>query len=288
LAEALGNERLSVRPLLFKGMMANLSNPSVAVTVLAQAAALAQRYEDHHVAALAWGNKAQAHAQLGQFAQARAALQEAQDLLQHTNSPLTASDVDLLTAWTYLAMGDAERALVYGQRSVKKAIATDNMDCICYGFDCVGYSDLELQKIDDAASAFSEAVKRSQASGAIIPQLLGQAGLGMTDFFRGRSAAIGNMEAALATMHAYHDDVGAAAVDRMLGACLLQTDDLGEAEDHFTAALHFYREMGMRPYLVRTLSDLARLFSAEDRTDEARAAQREADILWAALSDATA
>ncbi len=283
LAEELGDERLSVRPVFFKALMTTFVNPREALALLERALDLARTYEDRHIETLSLGNKAQTLAQLGRFAQARKVMQQARAALQNTDSPLTESDVDLLAGWSYLAMGDTQRGLEYGQRSVEKAIATDNMDCICYGYDCVGFGNLEVQRIAEATAAFTEAVKRSEMTGAIIPQLLGQAGLAMAQFCGGRIEAIADLETALATMQAYNNHVGAADAARMLGTCLLQLGDLDRAEGHLNRALHFYRQTEMRPYLVRTLFTLAQLYTQQGHLANAHSAQTEAETFMAAL-----
>lgn len=283
LSEELGNEKLSVRPVFFKALMTTFVNPREALALIERALDLARRYEDKHIETLSLSNKAQTLAQLGTFAEARDVMQQARDALQNTDSPLTESDVDLLAGWTYLAMGDTQQGLEYGQRSVKKAIATDNMDCICYGYDCVGFGNLEMQRIAEATTAFTEAVKRSEMTGAIIPQLLGQAGLAMAQFCGGRSEAIADLEAALVAMQTYNNHAGAADAARMLGTCFLQLGDLDRAEGHLNRALDFYRQTQMRPYLVRTLFTLAQLFTQQGRPDIAHNAQTEAEIFMATI-----
>lgn len=283
LSEELGNEKLSVRPVFFKALMTTFVNPREALALIERALDLARRYEDKHIETLSLSNKAQTLAQLGTFAEARDVMQQARDALQNTDSPLTESDVDLLAGWTYLAMGDTQQGLEYGQRSVKKAIATDNMDCICYGYDCVGFGNLEMQRIAEATTAFTEAVKRSEMTGAIIPQLLGQAGLAMAQFCGGRSEAIADLEAALVAMQTYNNHAGAADAARMLGTCFLQLGDLDRAEGHLNRALDFYRQTQMRPYLVRTLFTLAQLFTQQGRPDIAHNAQTEAETFMATI-----
>jgi transcriptional regulator with XRE-family HTH domain/tetratricopeptide (TPR) repeat protein len=284
LAEELGNERLSVGPTYFKALMTSLSNPRRALDLLGRSLELARRYGDRSVEVVALSTTAQMHAQLGEFGPAKDAMQQAYRALQGTDSPLTESDADLLAAWTYLAMGDTQRGLEYGQRSVDRAIATDNMDCICYGYDCVGYGNLAMQRVDEAASAFAEAIKRSEMTGAIIPRLLGQAGLAMSQFQNGRVEAIADMETTLATMQTYDDHVGAADVARTLGECLSTLGELDRAEDYLNSALDFFRRMEMRPYIVRTLFALAELFTRQSRPAAAQSAQTEAETLMAALS----
>jgi transcriptional regulator with XRE-family HTH domain/tetratricopeptide (TPR) repeat protein len=284
LAEELGNEKLSVRPAYFKALMTTLVNPRGALALLERALELTRKYEDRHVEALTLGTKAQMHAQLGEFGLARETMQQTCEALQHTDSPLTESDVDLLTAWTYLAMGDAQHGLEYGERSVEKAIATDNMDCICYGFDCVGFSNLEMQRIAEATLAFKEAIERSETSGAIIPKLLGQAGLAMSQFCNGHVEAIQDLETALVEMQGYNNHVGAANAAQMLGTCLIQSGDPKRAEIYLNMARDFYRRAEMRPYLVRTLSSLAQLFEKQERSVEAQDIQAQIETLTQALT----
>ncbi len=284
LAQELGNERLAVRPTYFKALMTTLANPRGSLALLEQALELTRKYADTHVEALTLGTIAQTHAQLGEFAQARGTMQQAFRELQRTDSPLTESDVNLLAGWTYLAMGDTQHGLEYGRRSVEKAIAADNMDCICYGYDCVGYGYLEMQRIPEATSAFEEAIRRSETTGAIIPELLGQAGLAMSRFCSGRTEAIQDLEAVGTAMQSYHDYVGEADVARMLGTCLVQLGDLERAESYLNTALAFYRRMEMRPYQMRALMSLAQLFEQQNRPGEAQNAQAEMAALMQALT----
>ncbi|HZD09780.1 MAG TPA: hypothetical protein VE553_00410, partial [Candidatus Binatia bacterium] len=283
LAQTLGDERLAVRPTYFQGLMTTFVDPRTALGVLDEALRLAGRHGDTQIAALALGTMGQMHAQLGQFAVAQEELQQAHATLQDVTSPLTESDVDLLSAWACLAMGDLQHSLAYGQQSVEKAIATDNLECICSAYTCVGYGNLEMQRIDEAAAAFNEAIKRSQLIGAITSRLLGQAGLAMTQFWSGRAAAANDLETALVEMQGIDNRVGAANAAQMLGACLMQSGDLPRAEETLTTARDFYQGTGMRPYLLRTLSSLAQLYEVQERPAEAQECQAAAAQLMQEL-----
>ncbi len=266
LADELGDERLSVRPVYFKALTTTFLNPRESLAPLAHAIDLARKYEDRHVETLALGTKAHMYAQLGEFEQARELMQQTYDALQRSDSPLTESDVDLATAWTYLAMNNAQLGLEFGQRSVEKAIKIDNMDCICYGFDCMGYGNLEMQRIAEATQAFKEAIERSKKSGAVIPRLMGQAGLAMAQFCNGSIEAIQDLEMAMTSLKRFDNYVGAANAAHMLGSCLMQAGDLERAEHFLNMASNFYRQTEMYPYLVRTLSSLAQLFENQQQT----------------------
>jgi tetratricopeptide (TPR) repeat protein len=279
LSEELDNEQLSVRPTFFKGLMASFADPILSLNWIDQALALAGKYNDQQIEASALGVKGQVLAQLGEFAQSGQAIQRAQQVANQLGSPLVESDVDLLAAWASLARGDLQQALELGQRSVAKAIATDNMDCICNGLACIGYGNLELQRIPEAVSAFEKGIERSNISGAIIPLLNGQAGLAMAQFYSGRLEAIEDLEGVVAKMNLYEHYVGAANANFMLGMCLFQLGLLDRAETHITNAVDYYRRSQMRPFLARTLSGLTALLEKQGRLSEAQKNRAEAESI---------
>ena len=275
LAEALHNDQLAVRPTYYKALLMTFADPRKALSALDRALDLARRFDDKTIETLTLGTQGQLHAQLGDFTQAQSELQHARDRLPSVESPLTESDVDLLAAWAYLAMGDVQRGLEYSQRSVARAIATDNMDCICAAYACVGFGQLELQHLPAAMAAFEESINRSAVSGAIMPKLMAQSGLAMVRFCVGHNDAIRDLEASVADMQAYQNLVGAANAAQMLGTCLIQSGEWARAEHYLEFAREFYRGSGMRPYLIRTLSALAQLYDQRARTAEAQAVRAE-------------
>lgn len=279
LADEVGDERLSVRPVYFKALTTTFLNPRESLVLLEQAIYLARKYKDRHVEIIALGTEAQMHAQLGKFEQAHELLQQTYNSLRRTDSPLTESDVDLATAWTYLAMNDAKQGLEYGQRSVEKAIAIDNMDCICYGFDCIGYGNLEMQHVAEAAQAFEEAIERSKKSGAVIPRLMGKAGLAMAQFYSGRVEAMQDLEKAMTRLKRFDNHVGAANAARMLGICLIQVGNLERAKHFLDTACDFYRQTEMYPSLIRTLRSLAKLLEKLHRSSDAQQVKVEVEKL---------
>ena len=254
LAGELDNEQLSVRPIFFKGLMTSFADPHNALPWLDRAAELAVKYGDLHIEALALGTRGQVLAQLGEFAQSQAAITGAQQVAARLGSPLTEFDVDLLAAWSCLAMGQTEQSLAFGERSIERAIATDNMDCICNGLACVGYGNLELGRIPEALASFEKGIQRSELSGAMIPKLNGQAGLAMAQFFAGQPEAVADLEAVLPDMHRFENEVGAANANYMLGRCLQQLGAFDRAEARLNEAVAYYRRSLMQAYLARRYS----------------------------------
>ena len=229
LAEKLGNEQLSVRPIYFKALITSFANPTEALKWIKLAEDLSRKHNDLHMEALALATEAHMLAQLGEFSRAQQAIEHARQVSNDLGSPLLESDVDLFAAWACLAMGDREQALEFGERSVNMAIATDNMDCICSGLACIGYTNLEMGRIPEAAAAFEEGIERSDISGAMIPKLNGQAGLATTQFMSGHLEATKALEEVIANMRLYENHVGAASANHLLGMCLMQLGELERA-----------------------------------------------------------
>ena len=279
LAKESGNEELSVRPTYFKALMTTFADPAEALKWIALAEDLSTKYNDLHIEALALATKGHVLAQLGEFARSQDAIDRARQISNRLGSPLIASDVDLFAAWACLAMGKREQALEFGQQSVERAIATDNMDCICNGLACIGYTNLELGRIPEAASAFEKGIERSDVSGAMIPKLNGQAGLAVTQFMSGHLDAIEDLEKVVATMRLYENHVGAASGNLLLGTCLTQLGEYERASDCLDQAVDFYRQCRMHPFVAKALGSKAELMDRRGQNAEGQEYRAEAKSL---------
>ncbi len=277
LSEQLGNEQFSVQPVFFKALMTTFVNPGMSIDWINRALTLSYKYEDIKIKALSFALEGYVQAELGNFARSEEAINEAQEAASQLGSPLTNSDVNLMAAWACLSMGLLERALTLGQRSLDEAIATDNMDCLCSGLVCIGYTNLELQRIPDAAAAFKEGIDRSELSGAIFHRLNGQAGLAMTQFISGKLEAISDLEQIVSEMHDYMDEVGAANANYLLGVCMSQVKNFPRAEIFLNEAINYYRQANMRPFLARALFSSSSLLENIGRHTDAQLCLAEAE-----------
>jgi class 3 adenylate cyclase/tetratricopeptide (TPR) repeat protein len=278
-AQELGDERLAMRPTLFAGFIAMLSSPRDAHPPLQRAIELARKYEARDVEALALAIQGQAHAQLGEFEQALAAIRLAKHVARTIDSPVTDADVDLFSAWAYLDMGDTRHALEHGQRSVETALATDSMDCACSAFACLGFGKLQSQALPEATDAFEEAINRSEISGAILAQILARSGLAITRIAGGYQRAVEDLEKALASALEIDYRVGVAHIERALGESLMHLGELERAAGFLSSAVDFYRRTEMCPYLGRALQSLADAYEKQGRQAEAGEAHLEADSI---------
>jgi tetratricopeptide (TPR) repeat protein len=287
LADALSDERYKVTPTFVMGMTTLDANPRGAISYFERAIELAQRYEDADIEALAWSAQAMAQAMIGKFDQAHAAMQHSQALLAQVQSPKTPSDVFLFSAWAFFHMGDAQKGIDYSQRSVELALATENKDCLCGSFACVGLNRLASQQLPQAADAFREAIRRSQFSGAKPFENWGQAGLALAELQSGHAEALYDLEKAYQDALAWGIRMNSAVIALFLGNIYAARGDLGRAEIYLTQAIEHFRPNQMIPYLVRALETLTQIYDRQGKTVQAKQTRMETERLTQELMQGT-
>ena len=286
LAEAAGDEELSVRPLYFKALMTSFGDPPQSLAGMALAKELSRKYANQQIEALAFATEAQVLAELGDFEGARNALDVAHVVAQQVGSPVLESDVDHFAAWAWLAMGNMSHAMEFGQRSRNTALATDNMDCSCGATVCIGYVNLELGKIAEATASFEEGIRRSEAAGALIHRQEGEAGLAMARFLSGHQDAVEELRASIMDMKSIENRVGAAGASQLLGTCLTALGQFEQASSAFSEAIEFYRTSRMHPFLGRALEAMAELMDKHGRRAEAQRYRTESESIHTLSGDA--
>ncbi|MBI5028902.1 MAG: hypothetical protein HZB51_00055 [Chloroflexi bacterium] len=286
LADALSDDRYKILPTFVMGMTTLDVDLQQAIGYFEQAIELAQRYEDMDIEAQAWNAKAIVHARRGEFAASQAAIAHGQALIDQVKSPKAVSDFYLFAGWAFWEMGDAQTGLVCSKRSVELAQASDNMDCLCGAFDCVGFNQLAGQQLTYAADAFQEAIRRSQISGAKSFENLGRGGLAIAEFQSGRSQALHDLEQAYAEAQSTDLPMNAALMALALGEIYADMSDWVRSEARLNQALDFFRRNQMTPYLARALESLARTYEHQGETTQAEQARAEADRLTHELRQA--
>ncbi len=265
LAQELGDERLLVTPSFNLGIYAMDNDPQAALAYLDRALELARRYNDHDIEAYTLGTQGMVLARIGKFEEAERASQAAFALLDQIRSPLTESDLYLFAGWLNLDEEKTANALAFGQRGLEKAIAVDNMECVCYGFACVGFGNLQAQQLPEAIQAFQESVRRSQYSGAAHIELLARVGLAVSEYFGGKREALDDLETAFADAQTMKQSYVAALSAQSLGMIYVRMGDLARARERLVYAREFYEAKGLRPALERTQNLLAQLYEAQEQ-----------------------
>lgn len=276
LANELGDERLTILPTYFMGMAALDTDPRAAIPLFQRAIALAQRYQDVDTQAVTWSALAWACARLGDFQNAKAAIARGQALLPQVQSLMVASDVDLFAGWAFLEMNETAQGVAYGQRSLGKARAADNYDCVCGAHLCLGFNQLTAQQLAPARQEFLAAIHESTFSGAAVLENMGRAGLAIARIRSGDSSALAELEETHTRSAALGDMIGEMLTAQALGEIFAARGELERAEFFLDAALAFYRRNTMLPALAQTLELAARVYEQQARSADAERARSEA------------
>lgn len=283
LAKRLGDERLGLVPSFWLAFFMVDRDPRAALTQFDEVLALARKHGNREIEGYALASQALAHARLGQFAQARGESAQALELVQSVSSPMEQADVNNLTGFTYLELGELERALEYVQRGADKAGQARIPACESAGLLGIGFCKLQTGALPQALSAFDRSSRLAEMAGADALRTQALAGLAVTRFFSGSAGALAEMETALANSQAIADEYGEAFLHHRLGDAYARLDP-GRAEEHLEAALAFYRRNEMQPYAARALQSAAALYAQQGRAADAAQARAQADAIRAALS----
>src|ERR671921_194122 len=129
LAERLGDERLTLVATFW--MTADMidRNPRGGLEQLDYVAEAAHKYRRYEVEAHALAKKAIAHARLGEFAEARDAVEQAFEVSSKTDSVVNGADVALGSSLAFLDMGDVQRGLEYSRLGTEQAFSAPGLEC---------------------------------------------------------------------------------------------------------------------------------------------------------------
>jgi class 3 adenylate cyclase/tetratricopeptide (TPR) repeat protein len=284
IAERIGNEQLTLTATFWmtSGMVDR--DPRGAIEQMEYVIESARKYRRRDIEAHALGKKAIAHARLGEFAEARDALERAQEASRKTNSVVNGADVAMYSSLTFLDMGDVQRGLEYSRRGTEQALAAHGLECAMFGHYCTGLSNLHARNLVEAQQAFESSLKlladhlfEIQGSEQLVNEV--RAGLAIAQFFSGRMEAINDMERTLANAEAIGDDYAVAFIAQALGEAYTRLGDFERAERYLNTALDYYRRNDMRPYLARVLQSLVYWYEEQDRSAEAEQTRAEAHEL---------
>ncbi|HEX5939560.1 MAG TPA: tetratricopeptide repeat protein, partial [Dehalococcoidia bacterium] len=274
LAERLGDERLTLVATFWMTAEMIDRDPRGGLEQMDNVIEAARKYRRREVEAHALAKKATAHARLGEFAEARDAVEQAYEASRKADSVVNGADVALMSSQAFLAMGDVRSGLEHSQRGTEQALSAHGLECAMYGHYCTGLGNLQSRNPAEARRAFESALKlltdnlfELRGSEVIVNEL--RAGLAIARFLGGDTGAINDMENALANADAAGDDYTVAFIAQALGEGYTQLGDFERAEQHLDNALDYYRRNDMKPYVARALRSSATLHEAQDRIAEA-------------------
>jgi tetratricopeptide (TPR) repeat protein len=284
LAERLGDERLTLVATFW--MTADMidRDPRGALEQLQYVVEAARKYRRYELEAHALSKKAIAHARLGEFGEARDAVEHAYEATRKTDSVMNGADVALGSSLAYLDMGDVQRGLESSQRGTEQALSAQGLECAMYGHYCTGLGNLHSRNLVEAQRGFESALKlltdqlsELQGSEAVANEV--RAGLAIAQYFSGNTEAINDMERTLKNAEAIGDEYTVAFIAQALGEGYTQLGDFERAKQYLDTALDYYRRNDMRPYQARVLQSLIYWYEQQGRGAEAELARAEANKL---------
>jgi len=289
LAERLGDERLTVVATFWMTAGMIDRDPRGGLEQMEYVVEAARKYHRYDLEAHALAKQAMAHARLGEFAEAREAVERASEASRKTDSVVNGADVALGSSLALFDMGDVGRGLEYSQRGTEQALSGYGLECAMYGHYCTGLGNLHKRNLAEAQRAFESALTlltdnlfELQGSETVANEV--RAGLAIARFLGGDTEAIDDMKRTLANAEAIGDDYTAAFVAQALGEGYSQLGDFERAKQYLDAALDYYRRNDMRPYLARVLQSLAYWYEQQGRGAEAERERAEVRRLIEELS----
>jgi class 3 adenylate cyclase/tetratricopeptide (TPR) repeat protein len=289
LAERLGDERLTLVATFWMTAEMIDRDPRGGLEQMDYVAEAAHKYRRYELEAHALAKKAIAHARLGEFAEARDAVERAFEVSRKTDSVVNGADVALGSSLAFLDMGDVQRGLEYSRLGTEQAFSASGLECTMYGHYCTGLGNLHSRNPAEAQRAFETALElltdhlsELQHSEVLANEV--RAGLAVARFLGGDTGAIDDMESALANADAVGDDYTVAFIAQALGEAYTQLGDFERAKQYLDTALDYYRRNDMKPYLARGLKYSADLHEAQGDVAEAERDLAEAGRLMEELS----
>jgi class 3 adenylate cyclase/tetratricopeptide (TPR) repeat protein len=289
LAERLGDERLTLVATFWMTAGMIDRDPRGGLEQMDHVIEAARKYRRREVEAHALAKKAMAHARLGEFAEAREALERASEASRRTDSVVNGADVAIMSSQAFFDMGDVRRGLEYSQRGTEQALSASGLECTMYGHYCTGLGNLRTHNLTEAQRAFESALAlltdnlfELQGSEEAANEV--RAGLAIARFFAGDTEAIDDMKRTLANAEAVGDDYTVAFIAQALGEGYTQLGDFKLAKQYLDTALNYYRRNDMRPYLARVLQSLVYWYEQQGRGAQAERERAEARRLIEELS----
>jgi len=283
IGRSLDNEQMVLLPLFFGTWAVVDRDPAAAVGQIQEVIELARKNGVTDVLGHAIAYRAVALARIGDFAAARQQIAEALDQLPLTPSPVKRADIHIAVGMALHDMGAFEESLKHARLGAELAEGARGMECACAGYLGVGRVQVERNEIADARDKFERSLKYADIAGFEQFRNVIQGGVAFTEFELGSDAAIEQMRVAIANARSSNDGYAEATMSEKLATALLRLGRRDEAGEAIAAALNYYRNAGMRPFLANALGLAGRVYDASGKPDRAAAARSEAAAITASL-----
>ena len=219
-------------------------------------------------------------AELGDFAEAFAAGDEALRIAEAAEHPYSLGYAHCGLGVLFLRQGDPRRAL----RSLERALGTDAFTNSPVGFAYVafhlGYAQALAGRALEGIAILEKTVRVAECKGFVARHALRLAYLGEAQLLGGRGGEAEPTAARALALAREHDErANEAYALRVLGEVAARTGRLGEAQTHFSAALALSDALGMRPLQAHCHRGMGEILDALGRSTDAAAHRSAATAL---------
>jgi tetratricopeptide (TPR) repeat protein len=224
--------------------------------------------------------------QLGRFAEALAAAQEAVTIAAALNRPFTFVDAYTVLGNVHLARGEIAEAIPLLERVLPLSRDSGQARIFPHIAAALGFAQALAGRAHAGVALLEEAVERDTALQMQQEQALRRSSLGETLLIAGRWAdAMARALQALESARDHQERGHEAWALRVLGEIAAQADprQVERAEDYYQQALALADELGMRPLVAHCHLGLGTLYQRVGRDDEAQAELVTAAELYRAM-----
>lgn len=279
IAERLDDHHLFLLPVWASTESMLNDDPRAAESRFAEVIELAQRARDRVVASHALGSRALALARLGRFDESLALMPTALAAAEASGSVIKVADVNMLVGGALMEMGHAELGLRYVMYGSDKAFSIDGRECAVAGLHLTGLGEMSRLQLAPAIDYLAHSER--MAMGTVMESMVysQRAARASCSFQLGDRAAMGEIEAQARRADAMQDRYGRSEAHVYLAKALLADGRPEESLPYLRAALAWYRERGMLPYVLKTLRLVAQAAEAVGDAQAAREAEQEASLI---------
>ncbi|HZW27397.1 MAG TPA: tetratricopeptide repeat protein, partial [Trueperaceae bacterium] len=243
----------------------------------------AESVNDKAVLSHALASRIVALARLGRFDESLALMPRAVEAAYASASTIKVADVAMLVGSALLDMGELEagmRWIVFGRDT---ALGIDGRECAANGLWLSGVAQMTKRQHVQALADFDRSLVVA-AGTAWEPFLYSvEASKAACRFQVGEVSAVSDLHRQVERAESMRDAYGRWTAALHLADALFDLQRYEEVLPHLEGALAWFRDRGMKPYVLRTLRALARVKRALGRDAEAGSAEAEADELQAQL-----
>jgi tetratricopeptide (TPR) repeat protein len=221
--------------------------------------------------------KAIALARVGRFDDSRAVIAEALEVEKITVHPVKRADIHIGVASALYDMDEIEEGLEHARIGADLAFDARGLECACAGYYTVGWGKLEQHRIEDALVDLGRSLTLANEARFEGYVNIIHGSIAAAEFEKGQTAAVERIRVAADNARNLGDHYAESLLRLPLGRSLLKLGQTREALAEVDAAIAYFRDRSMAPYLAHGLRLRADIAEAAGMAEEAAAARSEAE-----------